>query len=157
MAMVSDTRRFEVLARANARPPGSADRARHHDVDRLGGRVESDLRLAASKLEQHLRDLVLEPSAKSVSRSPCRVPRSQSLLTSRPGRIERRRPGDGWSIGVRFDSQSIVHCRPELLFASQIAFGGLNRNVPQQKLDLVQFPTREVTQSGACAPEVVGR
>ncbi len=37
-------------------------RARHHDVDRLGGRIKRDVRLAASQLGQHLRDLVIERS-----------------------------------------------------------------------------------------------
>ena len=42
------------------RPPCAADRARDHDVDRLGGWIKGDMRLAASKLYQHLRDLGLE-------------------------------------------------------------------------------------------------
>src|SRR6185436_8071927 len=40
--------------------PWSADRARRHEVDRLAGWIERDMRLAASKLHEHLRDLGLE-------------------------------------------------------------------------------------------------
>ena len=58
-----------------------------------------------------------------------------------------RRPG---SRGIRFDSQSVVHSRPELLFASQVALGRLNRYVPQEKLDLVQFSGGEVPADVGC-------
>ena len=46
------------------------------------------------------------------------------------------------SSGIRFDSQSVVYGGPEFLFASQVALRRLNRYVPQEKLDLVQFSTR---------------
>src|SRR5688500_3045600 len=57
---------------------------------------------------------------------------------------------------VGFDSQSVVHGSPELLLASEVALGRLNRDVPEQELNLVQFATREMAQTGTSASEVVG-
>jgi hypothetical protein len=60
-----------------------------------------------------------------------------------------------WSSGIRFDSQSIVHCNPELLLAPKVALGRLDRDVAEQKLDLIRFAAGEVAETGAGAPQVV--
>jgi hypothetical protein len=59
------------------------------------------------------------------------------------------------SRGVGFDSQSVVHGYPELLLASEVALCRLNREVAEQELDLIQFAAREMTETGARAPQVV--
>src|SRR5262249_34455636 len=43
------------------------------------------------------------------------------------------------------------------LLAAQISFGSLNRNVPKQKLDLLQFASCRVTKPSAGPAKVVGR
>jgi hypothetical protein len=53
------------------------------------------------------------------------------------------------SSGIGFDSQSVVHRNSELLLASEIALGRLDGDVAEQKLDLIQFATREVAETGA--------
>jgi hypothetical protein len=39
----------------------------------------------------------------------------------------------------RFYSDFVVECTLKALFATEISFGGLNRNVTEQKLDLLQL------------------
>ena len=51
---------------------------------------------------------------------------------------------------------AVVHRMPKFLFAAQAALSRLHRDVPEQKLNLLQFPSREVTQPRATATEVVG-
>lgn len=58
---------------------------------------------------------------------------------------------------VRLDAQPIVHGVPELLLAAKVALGRLDGDVPEQELDLVQFATGQVAQTGARAPKVVRR
>ncbi len=43
------------------------------------------------------------------------------------------------------------------LFAAEIAFGCLNGNVTEQKLDLLQFASGRVTEPSAGPAEVMGR
>jgi len=50
------------------------------------------------------------------------------------------RSGD-WRL--RFDADAVVHRSTNPLFAAKITLGGLDRNVPEQKLDLVQFSPAE--------------
>ena len=50
---------------------------------------------------------------------------------------------------------AVVHGIPKFLFAAQVALGGLHGDVPEQKLNLLQFPAGEVTQPRATATEVV--
>lgn len=67
-----------------------------------------------------------------------------------------RPPSRGSCRGIRLDPEPVVHCAPELLFASQVPFSRLDRDVPQEKLDLIQLAAREVAQSGAGAPKIMG-
>jgi len=43
-----------------------------------------------------------------------------------------------------FQSKVVVHRLAEFLLAAEIAFGCLNRGVPQQKLNLFKFPARQM-------------
>jgi hypothetical protein len=63
-------------------------------------------------------------------------------MRSRPGRIEASALAAIWSSGIRFDSQSIVHRDPELLFASEVALGRLDGDVAEEELELVEFAAR---------------
>ncbi len=53
-------------------------------------------------------------------------------------------------------SQVIVDRDLDILLGPQIAFGGLDRRVPQQEFDLLQIPAVLPAQLGAGATEVVG-
>jgi hypothetical protein len=55
------------------------------------------------------------------------------------------------SSGVGLDAHPVVHRVPELLFAPEVALGCLNRDVPKEELDLVQFAPGEMTQPGTGA------
>ena len=57
--------------------------------------------------------------------------------------------------GIGFDSQSVVHGNPELLLASEVAFGCLDGDVAEQELNLIQFAARKMAKTGAGAPQVV--
>ena len=59
------------------------------------------------------------------------------------------------SRGIGFNAHAVVHRVPELLFAPEVALGCLNRDMPEEELDLVQFAPGEVTQSGTCAAQIV--
>ena len=59
------------------------------------------------------------------------------------------------SSGIRFDSQSVVHGNPELLLASEVAFGCLDGDVAEQELDLIKFAAGEMAETSASAPQVV--
>ena len=59
------------------------------------------------------------------------------------------------SSGTGFDSQSVVYGNPELLLASEVAFGCLDGDVAEQELDLIQFTAGEMAETGAGAPQVV--
>ncbi len=50
-----------------------------------------------------------------------------------------------WLHRIRSQVEKIVHWVPEVLFAAEIAFRGLNRCMSEQKLNLLQFTTAIVT------------
>lgn len=50
-----------------------------------------------------------------------------------------------------FNSHLVVDGALEPLFATQVSFSGLNQNVPEQELDLIQFAARRMAEPGACA------
>src|SRR5579864_1870965 len=75
-------------------------------------------------------------------------------------------PGDTFNIffflfllrlNVLPEVKQIVYRMPEILFAAEIAFRGLHRCVPQQKLNLLQLTTAVVTQLRAGPTQVAGR
>jgi len=43
------------------------------------------------------------------------------------------------------DPEPIVDGIPQLLFASQVAFRRLNRNVPEEELNLIEFASGQMT------------
>jgi hypothetical protein len=49
----------------------------------------------------------------------------------------------------------VVHSVTEFLFAAQVAFRRLYRNVAQEKLDLFQFATCKMAQTCASAAQIV--
>jgi hypothetical protein len=59
------------------------------------------------------------------------------------------------SRGIRFNAHPVVHRVPELLFAPEVALGCLNRDVPEEELDLVQFAPGQVTQAGTGTSQIV--
>ena len=58
---------------------------------------------------------------------------------------------------LRFNADPIVYCSANPLFAAQIAFGCLDRDVAEQELDLLQLSTSSMAQLCTRAPQVVGR
>ena len=50
------------------------------------------------------------------------------------------------------DAKLVVNRVTQLLFATQITLGSLNRSVPKQELDLLQFAARDVTQADTGTP-----
>jgi hypothetical protein len=51
----------------------------------------------------------------------------------------------------RLDAHSVIDRVAELLLASEVALSGLNGDMPEQELDLIEFTTREVAQPCASA------
>jgi hypothetical protein len=56
----------------------------------------------------------------------------------------------------KLQSEVVVYSDLDILFGAQIAFGGLDRGVPQQELDLLQIPAVLPAEFGAGAAEIVG-
>jgi hypothetical protein len=55
------------------------------------------------------------------------------------------------------DANTIIDGRSNPLLAAQVTFGRLHRNVPQEKLDLLQLASRCVTEPSTGPPQIVGR
>ena len=56
---------------------------------------------------------------------------------------------------VHSEVEKIVYRMPEILFTAEIAFRGLDRCMPQQKLNLLKLPAAVVTQLRTGPPQVV--
>jgi hypothetical protein len=56
---------------------------------------------------------------------------------------------------IGFDSQSVVDGSSEPLLAAEVPLGRLDRDVPEQKLDLIQFTACEMAETRASAPQIV--
>jgi hypothetical protein len=54
-------------------------------------------------------------------------------------------------------SESVVHWFLEILFASEVAFGGQNRGVAKKELNLLKLASIDMTQLRAGSPQIVGR
>jgi hypothetical protein len=50
------------------------------------------------------------------------------------------------------EGEPIIHRSSQILLASDVSFGGLNRGMSQQELDLLQFAACGVAQPRACPP-----
>ena len=53
---------------------------------------------------------------------------------------------------IHSEIKKIVYWMPEILFAAEIAFCGLDRCMPQQKLNLLQFTATVVAQLRTGSP-----
>jgi hypothetical protein len=56
---------------------------------------------------------------------------------------------------VRSEVEKVVHWIPEILFAAQIAFGGLHGGMPEQELNLLLLTAAIMAQLRAGPPQVV--
>src|SRR5215471_9236066 len=56
---------------------------------------------------------------------------------------------------IHSEVEKIVHRMPEVLFAAEIAFRGLHRCMPEQKLNLLEFTTAVVAQLRTRPAQVV--
>jgi len=56
---------------------------------------------------------------------------------------------------IRSEVEKIVHRMPEILFAAEIAFRGLNRCMPKEELNLFQLTTSVVTEFRTGTSQVV--
>jgi len=57
--------------------------------------------------------------------------------------------------GIRLDADPVIDGRSNPLLAAQVAFGSLNRDVPEQKLNLLQLTSRGVAQPSAGPAKIV--
>jgi hypothetical protein len=72
--------------------------------------------------------------------------------------LDRRPLGvDARDSAFRFDADAIVNGAANALLAAQIPLGGLNGNVPEKKLDLLQFSTGRMAEPGARPAKIVRR
>jgi len=58
-------------------------------------------------------------------------------------------------LGIHSEVEKIVYWMPEILFAAEIALCGLDRCVPQQKLNLLQLTAARVAQLGTGSAQVM--
>jgi hypothetical protein len=58
---------------------------------------------------------------------------------------------------LRFDSDAVVDSVFQLLSAPEVLFRCLHAHMPEQKLDLLKLPTRDVTEPGTRATQVMRR
>lgn len=61
----------------------------------------------------------------------------------------------GWSLDPEL--HTVVDGLNEILFGTEIAFGGLNRGMAEQELDLFQVAAGFATEFGAGAAQVIHR
>ena len=54
-------------------------------------------------------------------------------------------------------AEVVIHGSANPLLAAEIPFSCLHGNVPEKELDLIQFPTRCMTQLRARTPQIIGR
>jgi hypothetical protein len=75
-----------------------------------------------------------------------------------------RLTGSGWGnsfslfcglLRINSEVEKIVHWMPEILFAAQIAFRGLNRCVTEQELNLFNLSTSVVAQFRTSSPQIM--
>jgi hypothetical protein len=58
---------------------------------------------------------------------------------------------------IGLDANAIIDGGSNSLLAAQVAFGRLHRNVPQEKLDLLQLPSRSMAEPSTGPPQIVRR
>lgn len=60
----------------------------------------------------------------------------------------------GWS-GLRFDADVVIDSGPQFLLAAEVLLGRLHTDMPEEKLDLLQFASRNVAQTGTGTSQIV--
>jgi hypothetical protein len=55
---------------------------------------------------------------------------------------------DEFDLSGVFKTEFVIHRVSQFLFAAKVAFGGLNRRVSKQKLDLLQLSAGQMTETG---------
>jgi hypothetical protein len=58
---------------------------------------------------------------------------------------------------TRWEVEKIVHRMPKILFAAEITFGGLDRRMPKQELNLLKFTAAVMAQLCTGSPKIMGR
>ncbi len=56
-----------------------------------------------------------------------------------------------------FDAKSVVYSYSQTLLAANIAFGGLHRDMPEKKLDMLELAPRIMAETRAGPPEIMWR
>ena len=56
-----------------------------------------------------------------------------------------------------FETKSVVYRYSQTLLAANIAFGGLHRDMPEKKLDLLELAPRIMTETRTAPPEIMWR
>jgi len=59
---------------------------------------------------------------------------------------------DASYLSLRLDANVIINGALDFLLATKVALCGLHRDMPEQKLDLFELSTCNVTEPGACPP-----
>ena len=57
----------------------------------------------------------------------------------------------------RFDANPIIDSAAYSLLTAEVFFGCLNRDVPEEKLNLFEFAASRMAEARASTPQIVGR
>src|SRR5438876_5588232 len=95
-------------------------------------------------------ELTVSPSS-VVGQSPMRSP---TTALEAHGRIVAYASSCGVNNSPRFDTEFVVYRYSQTLLAAKIAFGGLHRDMPEKKLDLLEFPPRIMADARNPAPRI---
>jgi hypothetical protein len=60
-------------------------------------------------------------------------------------------------LGIHSEIEKIIHWMPEILFAAEIAFRGLDRCMPEQELNLLKLTAAVVAQLRTRSPQIMRR
>ncbi len=73
------------------------------------------------------------------------------------GHLDKLSPTRSEGRRLRFNADAVVDRSANTLFAAEITFGGLDRDMAKQELDLLQFSSGRMAQFRARAPEIMRR
>jgi hypothetical protein len=79
------------------------------------------------------------------------------LQSAAPGGVDRRQPFQSQRSGCGLDTDLVVHGRRNPLSATEITLCRLDRHVPEEELDLLQFASSGAAESGTSPAKVVRR
>jgi len=66
------------------------------------------------------------------------------------GKPRHREFGGASCLSLGLDANAVINGALDFLLAAKLAFCGLHRDMPEQKLDLFELSTCNVTEPGAC-------